>query len=176
MRAALCATRAPSRSDVGLAPLKAWENLDKDNFASKPAAFQQPLPPPWPSPRSTLAKCASSSTWALRSEHSWRLDLRLSRQPDRRGRPHHRKGCAYSIYAVETTLIHSHAGVFRAAVPSGASTGAHEAVELHDGDKSKYVGKGASRPSSFPRTYAHMLAAAARRVEGDRQRQRHHRP
>src|SRR3954466_3708700 len=30
----------------------------------------------------------------------------------------------------------------RAAVPSGASTGAHEAVELRDGDKSKYGGKG----------------------------------
>src|SRR5262250_1235303 len=30
----------------------------------------------------------------------------------------------------------------RAAVPSGASTGEHEALELRDGDKSKYVGKG----------------------------------
>ena len=30
----------------------------------------------------------------------------------------------------------------RAAVPSGASTGAHEAVELRDGDKSRYKGKG----------------------------------
>jgi enolase len=34
-------------------------------------------------------------------------------------------------------------GVFgRAAIPSGASTGAHEAVELRDGDKSRYGGKG----------------------------------
>ena len=33
-------------------------------------------------------------------------------------------------------------GLFRAAVPSGASTGVHEAVELRDGDKSKYLGKG----------------------------------
>lgn len=33
-------------------------------------------------------------------------------------------------------------GVFRAAVPSGASTGVHEALELRDGDKSAYVGKG----------------------------------
>ena len=31
----------------------------------------------------------------------------------------------------------------RAGVPSGASTGIHEAVELRDGDKSQYVGKGA---------------------------------
>jgi enolase len=35
------------------------------------------------------------------------------------------------------------AGIFaRAAVPSGASTGIHEACELRDGDKSRYVGKG----------------------------------
>lgn len=33
-------------------------------------------------------------------------------------------------------------GRFRAAVPSGASTGIHEAVELRDGDKNAYVGKG----------------------------------
>jgi len=30
----------------------------------------------------------------------------------------------------------------RAAVPSGASTGEHEAIELRDGDKSKFMGKG----------------------------------
>jgi len=33
----------------------------------------------------------------------------------------------------------------RAAVPSGASTGEHEAVELRDGDKTKYMGKGVSK-------------------------------
>ncbi len=33
-------------------------------------------------------------------------------------------------------------GLFRAAVPSGASTGHYEAVELRDNDKSKYLGKG----------------------------------
>jgi len=33
----------------------------------------------------------------------------------------------------------------RAAVPSGASTGAHEAVELRDGDKSRYLGKGVTK-------------------------------
>ncbi|MFH0862778.1 MAG: phosphopyruvate hydratase [Candidatus Altiarchaeota archaeon] len=33
-------------------------------------------------------------------------------------------------------------GMFRAMVPSGASTGSHEAVELRDGDKSRYNGKG----------------------------------
>jgi enolase len=30
----------------------------------------------------------------------------------------------------------------RAAVPSGASTGAHEAVELRDGDQARYLGRG----------------------------------
>jgi len=39
--------------------------------------------------------------------------------------------------------VHLESGVMgRAAVPSGASTGAHEAVEKRDGDKSRYMGKG----------------------------------
>jgi len=41
---------------------------------------------------------------------------------------------------VEVGLASGHIG--RAAVPSGASTGEHEAVELRDGDASKYLGKG----------------------------------
>ncbi|CAH7685492.1 enolase [Phakopsora pachyrhizi] len=36
-------------------------------------------------------------------------------------------------------------GTFRAGVPSGASTGLHEAVELRDGDKSQYLGKGVKK-------------------------------
>ncbi|KCV72392.1 alpha-enolase [Fonticula alba] len=39
-------------------------------------------------------------------------------------------------------------GLFRAAVPSGASTGAHEALELRDGDKTKYGGKGVNKAIS----------------------------
>ncbi|CEL54262.1 enolase [Rhizoctonia solani AG-1 IB] len=38
--------------------------------------------------------------------------------------------------------VHTAKGRYRAAVPSGASTGIHEAVELRDGDKANYVGKG----------------------------------
>ncbi|CAE6502008.1 unnamed protein product [Rhizoctonia solani] len=38
--------------------------------------------------------------------------------------------------------VHTEKGRYRAAVPSGASTGVHEAVELRDGDKANYVGKG----------------------------------
>ncbi|XP_040275378.1 beta-enolase-like [Bufo bufo] len=36
-------------------------------------------------------------------------------------------------------------GLFRAAVPSGASTGIYEALELRDGDKSRYLGKGVQK-------------------------------
>jgi enolase len=43
---------------------------------------------------------------------------------------------------VEADVITETGTVGRAAVPSGASTGAHEAVELRDGDKKKYMGKG----------------------------------
>jgi enolase len=39
--------------------------------------------------------------------------------------------------------VHLSGGAFgRAAVPSGASTGEHEAIELRDGDKKRYLGKG----------------------------------
>src|SRR3712207_213914 len=43
---------------------------------------------------------------------------------------------------VEVDVILEDGSMGRAAVPSGASTGAHEAVELRDGDKKKYLGKG----------------------------------
>ena len=43
---------------------------------------------------------------------------------------------------VEVDVITDEGAVGRAAVPSGASTGIHEAVELRDGDKKKYLGKG----------------------------------
>jgi enolase len=43
---------------------------------------------------------------------------------------------------VEVDVITSNGFIGRAAVPSGASTGVHEAVELRDGDKSVYLGKG----------------------------------
>ncbi len=38
--------------------------------------------------------------------------------------------------------VHTHSGFGRAAVPSGASTGEHEAIELRDNDKKRYGGKG----------------------------------
>ena len=46
---------------------------------------------------------------------------------------------------VEVDVVLEDGALGRAAVPSGASTGAHEAVELRDGDKSRYLGKGVEK-------------------------------
>ncbi|MGV7217388.1 phosphopyruvate hydratase [Bradyrhizobium sp. UFLA05-112] len=46
---------------------------------------------------------------------------------------------------VEVDVVLEDGSLGRAAVPSGASTGAHEAVELRDGDKARYLGKGVSK-------------------------------
>ena len=43
---------------------------------------------------------------------------------------------------VEAEVVLQSGAFGRAAVPSGASTGVHEAVELRDGDKSRFGGKG----------------------------------
>src|ERR1700677_1004670 len=48
----------------------------------------------------------------------------------------------------------------RAAVPSGASTGEHEAIELRDGDKSRYLGKGVLKAAG------HVNAEIAKAVTG----------
>jgi enolase len=48
----------------------------------------------------------------------------------------------------------------RAAVPSGASTGEHEAVELRDGDKSRYLGKGTTKAA------AHINKEIAKALDG----------
>ena len=45
---------------------------------------------------------------------------------------------------VDVTLADGSFG--RAAVPSGASTGAHEALELRDGDKKRYLAKASLKP------------------------------
>jgi len=46
---------------------------------------------------------------------------------------------------VEVEVALAGGAVGRAAVPSGASTGEHEAIELRDGDKSRYLGKGVKK-------------------------------
>jgi enolase len=62
------------------------------------------------------------------------LDVHARQILDSRGNP---------TVEVEVTLEDGSLG--RAAVPSGASTGAHEAVEKRDGDKSRYLGKGVTQ-------------------------------
>ena len=46
---------------------------------------------------------------------------------------------------VEVEVELSSGAFGRAAVPSGASTGEHEAIELRDGEKNRYLGKGVSQ-------------------------------
>src|SRR5215510_3191857 len=46
---------------------------------------------------------------------------------------------------VEAEVVLASGARGRAAVPSGASTGEHEAVELRDGDKKKWLGKGVAK-------------------------------
>lgn len=62
------------------------------------------------------------------------IDIHAREILDSRGNP---------TVEVDVTLEDGSMG--RAAVPSGASTGAHEAVELRDGDKERYLGKGVTK-------------------------------
>ncbi|MBX3552294.1 MAG: phosphopyruvate hydratase [Pseudolabrys sp.] len=62
---------------------------------------------------------------------------------------------------VEVEVILNDGTVGRAAVPSGASTGAHEAAELRDGDKKRYLGKGTLKAVENVRT--HIAPALAGR-------------
>ncbi len=50
---------------------------------------------------------------------------------------------------VEVDVLTSEGRLGRAAVPSGASTGAREALELRDGDASRYLGKGVRKAVAF---------------------------
>ena len=62
------------------------------------------------------------------------IDVRAREILDSRGNP-----------TVEADVILASGAMGRAAVPSGASTGEREAVELRDGDKSRYLGKGVTK-------------------------------
>src|SRR3974377_2212639 len=53
---------------------------------------------------------------------------------------------------VEAEVLLDGGASARAIVPSGASTGEHEAVELRDGDKGKYLGKGVLKAVSHVNT------------------------
>ncbi|MBA4147700.1 MAG: phosphopyruvate hydratase [Verrucomicrobia bacterium] len=62
------------------------------------------------------------------------FDIQAREVLDSRGNP-----------TVEVDVILESGAAGRAAVPSGASTGEHEAIELRDGDKKRYLGKGVSK-------------------------------
>jgi len=68
---------------------------------------------------------------------------------------------------VEVDVVLEAGDIGRAAVPSGASTGAHEAVELRDGDKSRYGGKGVRKAVGHVNQ---EIAAALRGAEASDQR------
>ena len=59
------------------------------------------------------------------------LHIRAREILDSRGNP-----------TIEADVVLDGGAMGRASVPSGASTGEHEAVELRDGDKTHYLGKG----------------------------------
>ena len=61
---------------------------------------------------------------------------------------------------VEADVYLEDGSMGRAAVPSGASTGVHEAVELRDGEKTRYMGKGTRKAAQ------HVTREIARAVEG----------
>jgi len=89
------------------------------------------------------------------------MDLRIvqvdsSEVLDSRGNP---------TVAVEITLADGSSG--RAMVPSGASTGAHEAVELRDGDKQRFGGRGVLQAVEHVRT---TIAKALRGMDASDQR------
>ena len=106
------------------------------------------------------------------------VDIHARQILDSRGNP---------TVEVDVTLEDGSMG--RAAVPSGASTGAHEAVEMRDGDKSRWGGKGVERggalrstarsptrssgstPRTRPRSTRAMIDARRHRQQGRARRQ-----
>src|SRR5439155_4813853 len=66
---------------------------------------------------------------------------------------------------VEVDVVLADGTLGRAAVPSGASTGAYEAVELRDGDKQRYLGKGVRQ--AVANVNGALAAVAVGRDPGD---------
>ena len=80
------------------------------------------------------------------------IDIHARQILDSRGNP-----------TVEVDVLLETGAKGRAAVPSGASTGVHEAVELRDGDKNAYLGKGVQKAVDFVNTeiYENLIGADA---------------
>ena len=80
------------------------------------------------------------------------IDINAREILDSRGNP-----------TIEVDVVLEDGVVGRAAVPSGASTGAYEAVEMRDGDADRYAGKGCllyTSPSPRDRTRSRMPSSA----------------
>ncbi len=78
-----------------------------------------------------LRPCLATQTKNYKLTMSYISEIFARQILDSRGNP-----------TVEVDVLTDEGALGRAAVPSGASTGAHEAVELRDGDKKNYSGKG----------------------------------
>lgn len=78
-----------------------------------------------------LSKLSKISQTASRRQFSTIASIKAREIMDSRGNP-----------TVEADVILTNGAVFRAAVPSGASTGIYEAMELRDLDKNRFLGKG----------------------------------
>ncbi|XP_058189848.1 enolase 1, chloroplastic isoform X1 [Rhododendron vialii] len=108
-------------------------SLSKPFISSKPQSFPSPTPPRSSlkyrplTVRNSVATSAPASV-AVSREHKVK-SVKARQIIDSRGNP-----------TVEVDLVTD--DLFRSAVPSGASTGIYEALELRDGDKSVYGGKG----------------------------------
>ena len=88
-------------------------------------------------------------------------DVRAREILDSRGNP-----------TVEVDVELDDGAIGRAAVPSGASTGAHEAVELRDGDKKRYRGKGVLKAVADVNGEILDLLVGPRRARPDQDRPR----
>ena len=85
------------------------------------------------------------------------IDIHAREILDSRGNP-----------TVEVDVLLDDGSFGRAAVPSGASTGAHEAVELRDGDKDRYLGKGVTQAVGAVNTELRDLLVGAFDAEDQR--------
>ncbi len=85
------------------------------------------------------------------------IDIHAREILDSRGNP-----------TVEVDVLLDDGSFGRAAVPSGASTGAHEAVELRDGEKARYLGKGVTKAVEAVNTEIRDLLVGAFDAEDQR--------
>jgi enolase len=101
-----------------------------ENYATKPASQSPRLAPKVSGQGGAKGAPRNDKQIRSKSMYTWIEKVHAREILDSRGNP---------TVEVEITLEDGSFG--RAAVPSGASTGVHEALELRDGDKSRYSGK-----------------------------------